>query len=291
MTYVNAALARVDAQLVRHSTHAGMLAAIERLERERDELRRAQQSLAKRLDDLQSCLLRNAGRCAICEGPAVFSARDAWLRDHYVCEGCWSLPRERALMRVLAERFPEWRRGTIHESSPASASSNKLRSECPRYLASHFWPDVPLGSDRDGFRCEDLEHQTFPDAAFDLVVTQDVMEHVLDPPAAFREIARTLRPGGAHVFTTPLYSALERTEVRARRAGDRVEHLAPPEYHGNPIDPEGALVTVHYGRDIATIVADACGLETEITSFQDLHAGLLGEFLDVLVTRKPASPA
>ena len=26
-----------------------------------------------------------------------------------------------------------------------------------------------------------------------------------DPAAAFREIARTLRPGGAHVFTTPLH--------------------------------------------------------------------------------------
>ncbi len=35
-------------------------------------------------------------------------------------------------------------------------------------------------------------------------LTQDVFEHLFDPAAAFREIARTLQPGGAHVFTTLL---------------------------------------------------------------------------------------
>jgi SAM-dependent methyltransferase len=55
-----------------------------------------------------------------------------------------------------------------------------------------------------GYRSENLEKQTFPDEAFDLVVTQDVFEHIFDAPTAFLKNYRTLRSGGAHIFTTPL---------------------------------------------------------------------------------------
>ena len=43
-----------------------------------------------------------------------------------------------------------------------------------------------------------MEKQTFADASFDLVITSDVFEHVLDPSRGFSEIARTLRPSGVH---------------------------------------------------------------------------------------------
>jgi len=48
-----------------------------------------------------------------------------------------------------------------------------------------------------------------------LHLTQDVFEHMFDPAAAFREIVRTLQPGGAHVFTTPLVRKSEPTRFWA----------------------------------------------------------------------------
>ena len=190
-------------------------------------------------------------------------------------------------MTVLEERYPLWRTLELHESSPGLPSSAKLARECAGYACTHFFPDTAPGQTKHGIRCENLEAQTFADASFDLVVTQDVMEHVLDPPAAFREIARTLKSGGAHVFTTPVYAGLAKSEVRARHNGNAIEYLVEPEYHGNPINAEGALVTMHYGADVAELILRWSGLPTTLYVIRDPQLGLAGEFLEVMVSLKP----
>ena len=43
----------------------------------------------------------------------------------------------------------------------------------------------------------------YPDAAFDVVFADNVLEHLPDPLAVFREIARVLKPGGVFLFKTP----------------------------------------------------------------------------------------
>ncbi len=163
--------------------------------------------------------LENRGFCLTCDTEVTFSSEHAWLRDHYHCPACGSIPRERALMWCLEQFFPNWRELAIHESSPvARGASAKLQRQAKHYLPTQYYPGFPAGQVHpSGFRCEDLQRQTFPDAAFDLVVTQDVMEHVLDPGRVFAEIARTLRSGGAHVFTVPLVNKGNLSRVRAAR--------------------------------------------------------------------------
>lgn len=190
-------------------------------------------------------------------------------------------------MSVLNEHFPAWRGLAVHESSPGSPLLRKFREECPGYIPSHFYADVPLGERRDGFVCQDLERQTFDDACFDLVITQDVLEHVLDPRAALREIARTLKPGGAHVFTVPWYY-WKATVVRARRGLDGgLEQLCAPDYHGNPIEPKGrSLVVTEWGRDLLEVI-DACSaVQTETIRLDDAERGITGAFVDVFVSRR-----
>lgn len=48
----------------------------------------------------------------------------------------------------------------------------------------------------------------YPDAAFDLVAALDIIEHVADDAAVFRELARVIAPGGALLLSVPLHPAL-----------------------------------------------------------------------------------
>ena len=185
--------------------------------------------------------------------------------------------------------FPRWREAVIHESSPGDrGASCKLRAQSRAYIASQYFPDVPPGDTWQGSRCENLERLTFPDSSIDLHVTQDVLEHVFDAASVFKEIARSLRPGGMHVFTTPLVNKERPTEVCARlRPDGTVEHLTEPEYHGNPISEKGSLVTHRWGYDICEFIFHASGLCTEMVHLDMLEHGIRAEYIEVLITRKP----
>jgi SAM-dependent methyltransferase len=226
------------------------------------------------------------GTCPICERRSLFYREGPWLRDQFLCLRCGSIPRWRALISVIQEIHPDWRGLTIHESSPSGAASRKLARDCQGYVGTHYFPDTPVGTVVQGYRCEDLQAQTFGDESFDLVVTSDVFEHLPAPAEAFREIARTLRTGGAHVFTVPWYY-WKPTLVRAVREGNGIRHLEPPDYHANPIDPQGSLVFREWGWDLCDFIYEHSGMTTTAIRIQDRSRGIEGKFIEVFVSRKP----
>jgi SAM-dependent methyltransferase len=231
----------------------------------------------------------NRGYCTICDCSVWFNETGPWLRDQYLCLRCGSIPRNRALVKVLNDHFPGWRDLQIHESSPGGASSAMIKRQCKHYVATQFFPEVPRGQLKDGQRSENLEALTFPDESFDLVITQDVFEHVLRPAKAFAEIARTLKLGGAHVYTVPYYRG-KKTVVRAEPNGDEgITHLMKPDYHLNPIDAAGSLVVTEWGDELCDFVFRASRMTTTIFNFYDPRLGLKGEFLDVLISRKASA--
>jgi glycosyltransferase involved in cell wall biosynthesis/SAM-dependent methyltransferase len=238
-------------------------------------------------------IARWAGFCPICQRDTVFSATDPWFRDSLVCEECpaGSIPRERALMQTIRELLPDYARLDIHESSPGNRGvSPLLAAEAPGYVPTQFFPGVTLGSMHRGVRCEDLERQTFASESFDLVVTQDVMEHVFRPDRAYVEVFRTLRPGGLYIHTTPIYKELVETRRCATLNGDgSVTHHESPEYHGNPVSNDGALLTFRFGYDIGELIARWTPFDVGIRRFYDRTHGIVAEFCDVIVCRKPAA--
>ena len=206
-------------------------------------------------------------RCSVCGSHEMLGQpTDGNFRESFVCLACFSLARSEALARVMLSRLAPDGEGSlaelarrrpskrVHEFGFVGGIADTLRGQ-DWYSVSEYFDDVKTGSvGPGGVRCEDLTRLTFADASFDLVISQDVMEHVSDPVAAFAEIARVLRTGGSHIFTIPQNRELPNSITRARLAPFGVEYLLPPEYHGDPIRAQGALVFTNFGADLRAIL-------------------------------------
>jgi SAM-dependent methyltransferase len=232
-----------------------------------------------------------AGFCPGCGHDTVFTANGPYFRNTLRCRLCDSAPRNRAIMEALSRHYPQWRSLSIHECSPGwDIVSQRLARECERYVASQFEPDRQPGSVVEGVRLpcrryvvEDLENQTFKDGQFDLVITQDVFEHVFRPDLAIREIARTLRPGGATLMTVPIVMRDKPSRRRARLDGGRIVHVLEPQFHGNPVSAKGSLVTLDWGYDISAYLQHHSGLSFLMLKIEDMSKGIAGDLDEVLI--------
>jgi SAM-dependent methyltransferase len=90
--------------------------------------------------------------------------------------------------------------------------------------ASGFFARVGL-ADRITFRLHDLTQPLAETAAFDLVLSVDVMEHIEDDRAVFRHVAAALRPGGFFVVNTP--SDAGGSDLEAEGESFIGEHVRP----------------------------------------------------------------
>jgi SAM-dependent methyltransferase len=122
--------------------------------------------------------------------------------------------------------------------------------------------------------------------AFDLVITQDFFEHVLRPAKAFTGIARTLKPGGALIYTVP-YDLGKNGRPSRPNGMEGITHLMKPDYHGNPT--AGFLLITEWGDELCDFVFRSSGITPTILDFHDPRLGLKGEFLDVLISRKTST--
>ena len=122
----------------------------------------------------------------------------------------------------------------------------------------------------------DIHDAAFPDSVFDVVVSNDVLEHVPRLQRALRESCRILKRGGVCLATFPFaYNTLE-TSVRAVATADKIVHLAPPDYHGNPLDSKGSLVFQIPGWDILDTCRNAGFQSAEIVFVSSGTRGITG---------------
>jgi SAM-dependent methyltransferase len=110
----------------------------------------------------------------------------------------------------------------------------------------------------------DLERLDLPDAAYDVVLHSDTLEHVPSPERALSECLRVIRPGGACIFTVPIVTG---RLSRSRRAD-------PPSYHGEPGNARrDYLVHTEFGADVWAYVL-AAGFRTCTIDCTEFPAGL-----------------
>lgn len=136
----------------------------------------------------------------------------------------------------------------------SSGYIHKALSGLPNYIVSEYFDDVPNGNFKGDVLCVDLMNIPFDDNALDVIISEDVFEHISDYKKAFSEILRVLKPGGIHVFTIPLHEGRK-----------TVSRIGNPKkiYHGDPLRDSGALVMTDFGDDIVDYLNDI-GYETSV---------------------------
>jgi len=148
---------------------------------------------------------------------------------------------------------------------------NTIGSE---YLGVNFSP----GQNVKGIRHETLTDLSFLDASVDLIVSLDVLEHIPNYEKALYEMFRILRPNGCALLTAPFDPNRQEHLIRARMNDvGEVEHLFPPEYHGDPVNPaKGVLCFQTFGWQICDQLRAAGFLHAGVMPIWSLRYGVLG---------------
>ena len=187
-----------------------------------------------------------------------------WLLEH-LYGSLGALQNQQVYLVEALSGFAQWLSGRLGTD----------RLLCSEYLedAERSFSDVPH---------QDLSALTLDDRSLDLVLCNELFEHVRELQRAFSEIARVLRPGGRLVATCPLafgqYESIIKAESDPHTGAIRT--IGDPEFHGDPIRPEaGALVYRIPGWDVLEQLRTAGFSDVAIHHITSWKHGVLGSDL------------
>jgi SAM-dependent methyltransferase len=234
------------------------------------------------------------GYCPTCERTTRFYDWTVNERESGHCKWCGCKSRQRGLAQVIKSTY-----GGRKLREIGGAEFSILNTECggplheelsqnPRYACSEYLgPEHEPGAIVNRVRHEDLQRTSFDDNSFDLLVSTEVFEHIPDPYAAHREVLRILKPGGHHIFTVPYVQKWQEDCVRAVIEEGKVRHLMCPEYHYDPLRPEGVLVFTIFSPAMLRRL-EQIGFEVKEIPVVEPQLGILGKNV-VFDCRKPAN--
>jgi SAM-dependent methyltransferase len=143
--------------------------------------------------------------------------------------------------------------------------------------SEYFGPSHASGEVVNGVLHQDLQRTSFEDASFDVVITSEVFEHIPDAIAAEAEVMRILKPGGIYCFTVPFFAVGESDVVLADLdESGQTRYFAEPQYHRDPLRPEGVLVYRIFSFKGMKQRFEAMGHEFKTFRFWSRPLGILG---------------
>ena len=235
------------------------------------------------------------GKCNICGKSTIFICIDATaVRNNMYCPFCQSSSRKRHVAKLLINKlipnisslaeisskkhFDNLNKLNIYNADVNDAFSQVLHSSGIPYYCSSYIPNIQIGTEiREQVFCQNLEQLTFSSEKFDVVITEDVFEHIRDYRKAFQEVYRVLKTGGYHIFTVPCFFD-KPTLTRVDTSGKEDIHLLPPEYHGDKI--RGKILAYRtFGIDIFKTL-EKIGFETTVdfSNYLDRRYGIFDSY-------------
>jgi SAM-dependent methyltransferase len=231
------------------------------------------------------------GYCPFCESYTLFLRVGLGLRENMHCLKCRSWSRKRHMAKMLCKVLSV---NTLTGLSDTDAKIyntdigsyfDKFLLGNKNYVRSVYISNIPLGTKlEEGVFCQDLEQLTFPSNSFDVVITEDVLEHVRHYELAMKEIYRVLKPEGVHVFTVPI-DLNQNMIVRVDASGEEDIYLLPKQYHIDGLTDGKILSYRTFGKDTPDLLKKF-GFETQIVCSkpEDTYYGIYNSI--VIVAKK-----
>jgi GT2 family glycosyltransferase len=197
-------------------------------------------------------------------------------RERLVCPFCQMNNRQRLIATLMKRQIEQSCGAKVYFMEQVTPIYQWAVTTFPQHQiigSEYLGYEYRSGEVIKGIRHEDVMNMSFEDNSLDLIVSNDVFEHVSDPNKAFAECARVLRPGGVMLATMPFHSERDTSVVRAELVADGVKYLLPPIFHANPVSAEGALVFTDFGWDVLDDLRGAGFKHTIVEVYADLNYG------------------
>jgi ubiquinone/menaquinone biosynthesis C-methylase UbiE len=245
------------------------------------------------------------GFCNISGRATEFLAESDNFRESLVSPVSYSINRHRQLICALSMALFGHPRETlaamaahinqnrlklyIAETNSALSDFLERRLKSKLFVSSeYFGPAYRSGEMVKGVRHEDLQHTSFADDTFDIIITSEVLEHVPDAQAAEKELMRILKPGGVHCFTVPFAPAAEHDLILADvDEQGNTRYFAEPQFHCDPMKSGGAILVYRiFSYDGMKRRFEAMGHEFSSYRFWSESLGIVGSDCWAHIARK-----
>ena len=250
----------------------------------RDFLESFKDSLAER-EEIEKKIITNGysllveGYCYTCARSSLFLIRCKYhpiilsgrkmlnWHEGLVCSRCRLNNRMRGSIHLFEQTLKPRRDARIYLTEQTTRLYIWFSNQYQCVTGSEYLgADLPLGDTNEAnVKNEDLGQLTFPDGGFDYILSFSVFEHMPDYIKGLKECCRCLKPGGFLVIHVPFFPDFADNLVRARvNSQGGVEHLHPPDYHGDPLSPAEVLCYYHFGWEFLRQIREA--------GFSDVYA-------------------
>lgn len=196
-------------------------------------------------------------------------------RESLVCKSCLLNNRQRYIVsKVLKEYKPDMKIYMYEFVTPTfKIVSKKIRN----VVGSEFLGDnLKSGDIVNNVVHQDAMNMSYNNKSFDLLISNDVFEHVSDYKKAFQEAFRILKLNGKLIITVPFYVNKINIENRAKIINNKLIYIKEPIYHGNPVSNNGSLVFNIFGWDILNILKDCGFSDAYIKTYYSIENAYIG---------------
>jgi len=128
---------------------------------------------------------------------------------------------------------------------------------------------------------------SFEDNSFDVIVSNDVYEHVPDINKSLKEAYRVLKNSGTLMISIPFQQKNKKTIRRATLEDGKIKHILESRFHSNPVaKKEGSLVFYEYGWDFLDFLKKAGFKDPYMLGYYEIFYGYIGNGLQFIFVAK-----